>query len=339
MPPQIPDPRQLERPDVNFSAALADYWNRPRARRQAGRWRNSDIELNAPADNRGYLPELLPNAPTNGSFVENDLVSRIPGEGMTPELLSTDPESEAALMGLREAQGNLAPMLKGYGLGGYGNIDRSGGKTSVTIQGDPVQAEASRVRALRDDARRASDLNRTLAQSRAQMIAGGNEYPRMNPADAARFERESIYAADAASPQMPDESGLPTGVDELAAIRALLTRGRTANVLGRESAVSSARSFMDPTVTAARGVARSEAAETQERDIAGRVRAQLAGNPDAAFMPELRRLLGLDAGEPETGAGSMDVMTQQELLEFAAEQGMTPEQAQAYVMRHGITVR
>jgi hypothetical protein len=261
----------------------------------------------------------------------------VQGDGMPVD--DEDPQAMMAMIGLREAQGNLAPMLNRYGLGGSGNIDRSGGRTSVTIHGDPVQAEATRVRSLRDQARRAGDLNRMMAQSRAQLIAGGNDYPRMNPADAARFERESVLSADAASPDMPDASGLPTGVDELAAIRALLTRGRTANVLGRETAVSNARSFMDPTVTQARGIARGEAAETQERDILGRIKAQLAGNPDAAFMPELRRLLGIDTGEPETGAGSMDVMTQQELLEFAREQGMQPEEALSYVQQHGITVR
>ncbi len=261
----------------------------------------------------------------------------VAGDGLPPDD-SEDPQAAMALIGLREAQGNLSPMLNRYGVGGSGNIDRSGGRTSVTIHGDPVQAEASRVRALRDQARRAGDLNRMMAQSRAQLIAGGNDYPRMNPADAARFERESVTSADLASPEMPDDSRLPTGVDELAAVRALLTRGRAQNALGRETAVSSARSFMDPTVTQARGIAQGEAAQTQERDILGRIRAQLAGNPDAAIMPELQRLLGINTA-PETGAGSMDVMTRQELIEFAREQGMAPEEALAYVRQHGITVQ
>lgn len=272
------------------------------------------------------------------AFSQEQAGTNVPGGGL-PMDEEDDPQATMAMTGLREAQGNLAPMLSRYALGGSGNIDRSNGRTSVTIHGDPVQAEASRVKALRDDARRAGDLNRQMAQTRAQLIAGGNDYPRMNPVDAARFERESVLAADSASPDMPQPSGLPTGVDELSAIRALLTRGRAQNAIGRESAVSSARSFMDPTVTAARGMARTEAAETQERDILGRIKAQLAGNPDAAFMPELRRLLGLDAGEPETGAGSMDVMSQQELLDFAREQNMQPEEALAYVQQHGITVR
>lgn len=308
--------------------------------------RTQDIELDPMADDPGItpmrprrnMPELLPNAPRDAQYAQDDLVSRVPGDGMPLELLADqeDPQSEMAMMGLREASGNLAPMLGRYGLGGSGNIDRSGGKTSVTIHGDPVQAEASRVRMLRDQARQAGDLNRTLASSRASMIADSR---RMDPLEATRYERESIQNADAASPDMPDPSGLPTGVDEMAALRALLTRGRAANTIGREGAVSSAQAFMDPTVTAARGMARGEAAETQERDIVGRIKAQLAGNPDAAFMPELRKLLGLDTGEAEVGAGTMDTMTQQELQEFAAEQNMTPDEALQYVMRHGITVQ
>lgn len=258
----------------------------------------------------------------------------VQGEGMP-----LDREEDMALSGLREASGNLAPMLNRYGLGGSGNIDRSGGKTRVSIHGDPVQAEASRVRALRDDARRAGDLNRMLAQSRAQMIAGGNDYPRMDPNDAARFERDSVLAADAASPEGPEPTTLPRGVDELAALRGILDRARVGRQVTRENTVDAARTVMDPTVTAGRETLRREGDVTAERDILGRIRTALAGNSEAAFMPELQRLLGLTPAGGDTGAGATDTMTQDELLQFARESGMQPEDALQYVMRHGITVQ
>ena len=299
--------------------------------------RTSDVELDPMADGPGIMPlrprRDLPAMITPEPPVSVDYGTRVPGDGFTDEVGYDDPESSAAIFALRKASGNLAPMLERYALGGYGNVDRNdaGRVTRATIHGDPIQGEATRMRALRDDARRAGDLNRMLASSRAQMIADSR---RMDPLDAARYEREAVNAADAASPDIPN-APLPTTVEEYSALRQMLDRART-----------EATAFMDPTVSRARGMRRAEAAEDTERDIRGRVRTALANNPELGYMlPELRQFLGLGAGDGgdeygDTGEGAdTDIMTVDELRDFAADAGLSPEDALEYVRQQGITVR
>jgi hypothetical protein len=253
---------------------------------------------------------------------------------------------------LRKSTGNLAPMLNRYGLADYGNVEEGTGPrgpssvfpgagaragTKVTMYGDPIDAEVSRMKQLRQQAVDSRALNQRYLESHLgpetaafkadpyrSMLAlesGQRSYERANP--------------------LPPQPGMLSNVEAGAVLRDFMSGDARAREAARAQAISGAETFMDPTVTAGRGLARREAElDAQQKgywDVAGRLAASQNFFPTPEQTEPYFPSGGGQAGPPGADAGAK-TLSLDDLRIIAQMQGLTLDQAVAVAQRRGWTI-
>ena len=259
----------------------------------------------------------------------------VEGSGL-PEDAQGGGARESALAGLRRAAGgNLGPMLDRYGLSGYGEAGdyrqvpgattrfgttQAGRRpTSVTMYGDPGEAEGAYQRQQRDEAVRAGNLEGRLAGLRTSRDSLWREDPQ-------RAAQASYYAGMGARGQSPavPQPTVRTAGENSAALSDFFRRAGAEAIAKRMGGIADAETYMDPTVRAARHMQQDEG--------------QIAANQRVRESMARGDVSMLDENMSSFVRGETDLWSEEDLLAYADEQGIDPAAALQVLRQMGIQV-